>query len=108
MSYMPIDEAKEKVRDFERDLRKAAPRIAEMNRLLTTYVSLSRRAGLPPEILDMIAKVQQARVMVQNLIRSIQMLYLTTGPIGWLLGMGGIAMSAAMVIDLMEIQRPQY
>ena len=102
---MTIDEAREKVRDFERD---AVPRLTNLNRLLTTYVSLSRKAGLPPEIMDLIAKAQQARIAIETLTRSIQYFYAVSGPVGWLLGLGGLALSAFMVADIMEMERPQY
>jgi len=105
MSLMPIDEAKRKVQDFERD---AAPRIREMNRLLTIYVALSRRAGLPAEIMDVIAKVQQARIAIDMLTRSIQLFYATSGPIGWLLLIGGLGISGFMLADTFALRRPEY
>jgi len=76
-----------------------------MNRLLTTYVSLARKTGLPPEIMDMIAKAQQARIAVETLTRSIQYFYTVSGPIGWLLGLGGLAVSGFMIADLIDIER---
>ena len=103
-----IHEVREQVRSLQAELRGATPEFSEFNRLLTTYIALSRRAGLPPEIMDLIAKVQQARIAVNMLSRSIQAFYATSGPVGWLLGLGGLALSAFMVADLMEMERPQY
>lgn len=108
MSFMPIDEAKRKIRELNPELERFKSNISEANRAFTMYVALSRRAGLPPEIMDLIAKAQQARISVDMLTRSIQYFYATSGPVGWLLGLGGLALSAFMVADIMEIQRPQY
>ena len=80
-------------------MRQIMPSITELNRLLTTYISLARKIGLPPEIMDFIAQMQQLRVTVQMAIRSIQLFYTVSGPIGWLLGLGGLAMTGMMVAD---------
>jgi len=90
------------------DASPAAAELRELNRLLTTYVALARRVGLPPELMDLIAKAQQARIAIDTLTRSIQYFYTVSGPIGWALGLGGLALTAFMVADVMEIGRPQY
>jgi len=94
--------------NLEVNVEEAKTNIAELNRLLTTYVALARRAGLPENILDAIAQIQQFRVAVQTLHRSIMLLYTTTGPIGWLIGLGGLALGGLMLADQMEMRRPKY
>ena len=77
----------------------AVTNISELNRLLTTYVSLARRMGLPENIMDAIAKIQQLRITVQTAYRSIILLETATGPIGWLIGLGGLAITGFMLAD---------
>jgi len=103
-----ISEARNQMQGFFSDLKQLTPAVAETNSLLTTYVALSRRLGLPPNIMDFIAKMQQARITVQMLHRSIMLLYTSTGPIGWVIGLGGLALGGLMMADQMEMRRPRY
>ena len=85
--------------NLEVDVHNAARDIADLNRLLTTYVSLARRMGLPENIMDAIAKIQQLRITVQMAYRSIMLLETATGPIGWAIGLGGLAITGFMLAD---------
>lgn len=82
------------------DNAKATASMMELNRLLTTYVALARRGGLPPDAIEIIAIAQRMRLAVQSLIRSIQMFYAAAGPLGWLIGLGGIGLTWFMAYDI--------
>lgn len=106
-----IAEMRTEISKLKSELSSAKTEIIEMNRLLTTYVALARRAGVTGPILDLIAKFQQVRIVAETATRSIQLFYATTGPIGWLLLAGGLALSAFMMADVVgatEIRRPAY
>ena len=90
------------------DTTETAKNIRELNRLFTTYLALARRAGLPENVLDALAQIQQFRVAIETLHRSIMLLYTTSGPIGWAIGIGGLALSGFMLLDQMEMRRPRY
>lgn len=105
---MNIDEARGKVREFKLEAESAKTSVTELNRLVRIYVALARRGGLPPELMDLIAKAQQTSVAIETLTRSIITFYTVGGPLGWLLGLGGLALSGLMVADIMEIGAPQY
>lgn len=96
-----IAELRDDVKGLKGDIDNTKKAAAELNRLLTTYIALARRMGLPPEVIDLIARFQQARIMVQTLIHSIHLLEAATGPVGWALALGGIALSGFMATDLM-------
>jgi hypothetical protein len=100
-----IAELRNDVRGLKGDIFDTEKEAAKLNELLTTYVALARKMGLPPPLMDFIAKAQQARVTVQTLIHTIRILYTTSGPIGWLLGLGGLAVSGFMIADLIDIER---
>jgi len=86
----------------------AKANIQELNKLFTTYLSLARRAGLPENLIAAMSRLQQARVAVQALIRSIYILYAASGPVGWIIGLGGLAVSGFMMVDMMNMRRPSY
>lgn len=90
------------------DASQAAEGVAELNKLLTTYVALSRRLGLPPEIDLLIRKVMQGKIAVETLMRSIQLFYATSGPLGWAIAIGGFALGTLMLVDTMEARSPEY
>jgi len=103
-----IQDMRDQVKQLRMDIGRAKIEVAEFNRLFTTYLSLARKFGFPPHAMEFLVKIQQLRVAVQALHRSIMLLYTTTGPIGWLIGLGGLALSAFMMADVMEARRPQY
>ena len=103
-----IRETRDMILQIKQAAAEAEPRITGLNRALRRYVALSRRAGFPPYIMDLIAKAQQGKIAVDTLTRSIQYFYTVSGPIGWLLGIGGLALTGFMVADMMELGRPQY
>jgi len=90
------------------DTTTTAENIRELNNLMTLYLALSRRMGLPPEITELIRKAQQGRIAIETLIRSIQLFYATSGPLGWVLAAGGLALSALMLVDTFEARSPEY
>lgn len=94
--------------DLKIDTSNAKADITELNRLLTTYVSLARRVGLPENIVDAIARIQQFRLTVEAAYRSLMILYGATGPVGWAIGLGGLAVSGVMLMDQMEMGRAHY
>jgi len=103
-----IAEARSQMQGFFADLQQLTPEMAETNRLITMYVALTRQLGLPPPIMELIAKAQQARITIQMLQRSIMLFYASTGPVGWAIGLGGVAVGALMLSDMMTIRRPRY
>lgn len=90
------------------DASEAITNIAELNRLLTTYVALARRVGLPENIMDAIARMQQLRIAAETAYRSVMLLYTASGPIGWAVAIGGLVLSAFMLSDQMEMRRSRY
>lgn len=86
----------------------AVTNISELNRLLTTYVALARRLGIEGNLMDAIARFQQLRIAAETAYRSVMLLYTATGPIGWLIGLGGLGLSALMAADQMQARRPRY
>jgi len=98
----------ELLREVEVDAPKVASATSDLTRLLTTYVALTRRMGLPSEATDMIARLMQIRIMVQSLYRSLILLNTVSGPIGWATLIGGFAITGFMLVDQMEMSRPQY
>ena len=90
------------------DATDARTEIAELNKLLTTYLALARRLGIPPELTALIMKFQQGRIAVETLARSIQLFYATSGPLGWAIAVGGFALGTLMLADTFEIGVPQY
>lgn len=103
-----ISEARSQIQGFKQDVQQATPYVKELNQALTTYLALARRFGLPPEFMGLLVKAQQARIAVQTLTRSVQIFYATSGPLGWILAAGGLALGGLMVADMMEIRRPRY
>ena len=79
--------------NLELDASQAERQIRELNRLLTMYVALARRVGLPEDIMAAIARLQQLRITIQMTYRSLMILYGATGPLGYLLGLGGMALA---------------
>jgi len=90
------------------DASEAIENISDLNRLLTTYLSLARRAGRPEDLLELLSRIQQIRVAIQTLYRSVMLLYTATGPLGWAIGLGGLAMGGMMLADQMQVRRPRY
>jgi hypothetical protein len=81
------------------DASEAITSISELNRLFTTYLSLARRTGLPESIVDALSRIYQLQAAIQALHRSILLLEVASGPIGWATALGGIALSAVMITD---------
>jgi len=95
-----IKETREEVRGLKRELAELSPDIRELNRGFTTYLALARRAGLPEDIIDALARMQQLRISIEMAYRSLMMFYAASGPFGALIGLGGLAVSAFTLADL--------
>lgn len=93
-------DARRYVQGLKTDIDMALPSLREMNRLFRTYLSLAHRMGLPPEILQIPTMAYQAIAAIKMLTRSVQMMYLELGPVGWALAIGGLAVSSLMVVDV--------
>jgi len=91
--------------DLEVNTANMDTQLAELNDLLTTYIALARKSGLPPEVLKAIRLLQQLRVAAEMAYKSIMMMYMGAGPVGWLMGFGGMATSLFIYSDtLTEMQ----
>lgn len=87
------------------DTSEAATNLAELNRLFTVYLAIARRTGLPDNIMDAMRMVQQLRLAAQATTTAINVMYTATGPVGWLIGGGGLILSGFMWTDwVMEVR----
>jgi len=82
------------------DASQAVGDLRELNRLVTTYVSLARRAGLSGNIIEAIAQLERVRIAIEAAYRSLMLMYVATGPVGWLIGLGGLGIAAGMFADI--------
>lgn len=90
---------------LEVDVTTAKDNLAELNRLVTTYLALARRVGLPENIMDALRRIQQLRVAAETTYRAITMLYAASGPIGGFIAIAGLTTGALMLADQVEIER---
>jgi len=95
------------VSSVKEEVNTLIPQAREMNRLLTISLALGRRLG-SEELTQLITLFQQGRITAEMFYRSAVMLYTATGPIGWLIGLGGMALGGLMLADMAEIRRPRY
>jgi len=101
MSFMPIDEARQTVQEFERDLQRATPILAEMNQLLQQSLGLLGRMGLPEEIEAQIRQVQRLITVLNQLRLTLIAIQAASGPYGWAiaaLGAGATVMSTGQML----------
>lgn len=90
--------------DLEVNVSQAEKDLMTVNSLLTTYVALANRAGLPPDVMKAIRLLQQARLVIEMTIRSIQLLMaaeLASGPTGWLVAAGSMGIALFAYTDLL-------
>jgi len=92
--------------NLELNTTQAFAEIQELNNLFTTYLALARRMGLPDDVMMALSMIQQLRVAAETAYRSIMILYTASGPIGWIIGLGGIALSGFMTADQLT-RRPR-
>jgi len=92
--------------NLELNTTQALEGIQEINNLFTTYLALARRMGLPDDVMMALSIFQQLRVAAETAYRSIMILYTASGPIGWIIGIGGIALSGFMAADQLT-RRPR-
>jgi len=102
-----ITEARVAVKAFRPELRGFIGEITETNDALTIYLALGRRAG-SEDIRTLISLFQQGRISAEMLTRAFITLTAASGPWGWLLGFGQLALSGLMLSDMMTIRRPRY
>jgi hypothetical protein len=93
---------------FFDDLRAGLPTVTDYNEALTMYVALSRKAGLPPLVMEHIRLFEQIRLSAQLATRSIYTLLTAAGPVGWAIGLAGVGLTTLTVIDMASIRRPRY
>lgn len=94
-----------------RTMAQAETKLTNINRLLSTYVSLSDKAGLPADAMAMMRMLLQLQTTIQATIMAINLLktaYLTGGPAAWALGIGATAVAGFMLADQIELRRPTY
>jgi len=103
-----IAELRQQVVEFDRDVEVARKHVGELNRLLTIHLALSRRLGLPEPVEDFVNKFVRAKLALDAATRSIQLFYATSGPLGWALLIGGLALSGLMLADSFEMRMPEY
>jgi len=92
--------------NLELNTTQALEEIQELNNLFTTYLALARRMGLPDDIMMALSMIQQMRIAAETAYRSIMLLYTASGPIGWAIGLGGIALAGFMTADQLT-RRPR-
>jgi len=90
------------------DTTEAELSLSTLNRLVTEYVALARRVGLPENMMQAITTIMQLKVAFELAKRSALEFWAATGPIGWIIGFGGMALSGMMLYDQMEMRRPRY
>lgn len=88
--------------NLEIDTTNAKANIIELNRLFTTYLALTRRMGLPENVVDAMRKIQQMRIAIQTATMAINILYAATGPVGLAIGLGGLAMAGFEIAGVAE------
>lgn len=103
-----VDEMRSAVDQFKSSIDEAKVSVFQMNRALSLYFGLARRFGLPEPINEAIIKLQQYRIIVMMVRRSLMLLYTASGPIGWLMALGTVTVTGLMVADQMELTRPVY
>jgi len=102
-----ISELRGHMRGFFAEMKQGLPVVREMNRLMTMSIALGRQLG-SEDLTVLITRFQQARITAEMFYRSAMMIFTATGPVGWILGLGGVALGTVMLADMAEIRRPRY
>ena len=102
-----ISEARQETRAFKEEMRSLRTEARETNEALTMYLALGRRAG-SEDIRELIRLFQQGRITAEMFTRAIITLTTASGPWGWALGLGQLALTGLMLADMAEIRRPRY
>jgi len=102
-----IAEARAQVEAFRPTFREFIGEVSEANDELTIYLALGRRAG-SEDIRTLISLFQQGRITAEMFTRAMITLTAVSGPWGWVLGFGQLALSGLMLSDMMAIRRPRY
>lgn len=90
--------------DLEVNTSQVEKDLTKVNSLLTTYVALANRAGLPPDVKKGMRLLEQARLVIEMTVKSIQLLIaaeLASGPAGWLVAAGSMGISLFAYTDLL-------
>ena len=96
-----LEGARLEIQKLENNIESAKASVVELNSLLTTYLSLARRFGLPDDIMNALAKIQQLITIIRTLRLSLILLQTATGPIGWLTAAGSLAIGGMMASDFL-------
>jgi len=104
---MTVTEARRQLDQLGHKIAEVKPSAIELNRLLTMSLALGGRLG-SEQLTKLITIFQQGRIAAETFYRSVMMIYTATGPVGWTLGLGGVALGTVMLADMAEIRRPRY
>jgi len=102
-----ISEGRQEMQGFRQEMQSLRTEAYELNRLLTMSLALGRRLG-SEDLTLLISLFQQGRITAEMFYRSAVMLSVATGPIGILLGLGGMVLGTLMLADMAEVRRPRY
>ena len=103
-----VRETRREVLNLKDVIDKTTISFNEMNEAYRTYLALARKTGLPENIMQSLVTIEQLRVAFRLAKTSALEFYYATGPIGWIIGFGGMALSGLMLADQMEMRRPRY
>lgn len=103
-----VKEMRDEIREFKRELEEAKISFREINNIFTDYIALARRLGLPTDITEQMATIQRLRITAEMMYRTIMMLEVVSGPIGWLQFIAQVGLVAFTAIQEVEIRRSHY
>jgi len=96
MSFIPIDEAREEIRQLKRELDDLKGTLSESISLLNNTISIMRQGGLlPGSIGEAISKMQRA-IMVANQLR-LAMIALTAASGPWGMALAGVGLLGTVI-----------
>jgi hypothetical protein len=90
-----ISVARQQMTNFLNTIGKLGAETRETNNALAIYLALARRSG-NENVNQLISLFQRGRITAEMFIRSIQTLYAASGPWGWLIGGGQLALGGLM------------
>jgi len=103
-----IRETREQVELLRREMKEADNELKKLIDDFHIYVALADETGLPRNFVRATRRVLQLKITFESAYRSAMLFYTATGPIGWITAGAGLALSALMLKDQMEMRRPRY